>query len=110
MSNEPSNESATDLWQGPSGLIFVSDELIAAIKDFPIQRNVDHCGEAFAVASLDNYATCPKCATVIKMRSFSNNPELDDVFDAVLEWLHNPAAQEIFEKRRMLVFADLDGA
>lgn len=63
--------------------IEVPAEFIDAIRAFPVEREIEHCGETFRVPSLDIYAKCPRCKSEIKLRSFSAVPEIEDVFDAV---------------------------
>lgn len=86
----------------------VSPELIEAIRSFPVERETEHCGRTFTVSSFDFYATCPQCGTRFKVRSFSGGGELEDVFDAVFEWMHDPAAGAIADRRRAEIAADED--
>ena len=99
----------TGLWMGASGLVFVSRELIDAIKQFPVKTDVEHCGHTFQVSSLDFNAPCPRCFTEVKLRSFSGDHEFPAVFDAVIEWmLRNPGAEEMFDERKATIRDDLD--
>ena len=88
--------------------IDVSPELIDAIRAFPLQRTVEHCGARFAVSPFEFYAECPSCGARIKVRSFSATAEIEDVFDAVFEWMSAPAAQELAARRREAILADKD--
>jgi hypothetical protein len=81
-------------------------DLIEAIQSFPQERQVEHCGERFAVPALDIYAVCPKCRTQIKVRSFGAAAELEDVFDAVLEWMTDPIARKSAESRLKTIVDD----
>jgi hypothetical protein len=77
----------------------VSEELLEAIRTFPVQREVEHCGARFLLAPFDFYAVCPHCGARIKVRSFSTVGEIEDVFDAVFEWMNQPGAQQEAQRR-----------
>jgi hypothetical protein len=49
----------------------ISHLLIDAIKCFPVQREVTHCGNTFVVSPFDICAKCPSCGHAIKVRSFA---------------------------------------
>src|SRR5258708_7960116 len=68
----------------------LSANLLEAIRTYPLQREVEHCGQRFLVSPFDVYTECPHCRSRIKIRSFSGVTELEDVFDAVFEWLNQP--------------------
>lgn len=80
--------------------IGVSRELVDAVESFPIIREVNHCGETFSVSPFDLSAKCPTCNARIKLRAFSANLELEDLFDAFLGWLANPEAAKIAAERQ----------
>src|SRR5436189_235570 len=82
--------------------------LIEELRSFPLRREIDHCGQAFAVSPLDFYATCPQCGTRIKVRSCSGVTEIEDVFDAVFEWMRRPGAQELVRRRQEVMAEDED--
>lgn len=88
--------------------IEIDSELIDAIRQFPVSRKIEHCGEAFTASPLDIYAKCPRCETNVKVRSFSAVPEVEDVFDAVLRWMLNPTAAAHSQKRMNDIKQDLD--
>lgn len=88
--------------------VAVSPELLDAIAALPVARTVTHCGTEFAVSPLDIYATCPHCGTRVKVRSFSGVGEVEDVFDAVLEWMLRPGAAEVVRHRQAALAADAD--
>lgn len=88
--------------------IDLSSELLDAIRSFPLKREVEHCGQRFDVSPFNVYATCPKCGSQLKTRSFSGGPELEDVFDAVFEWMNQPAAAELVRKRQEVIEKDRD--
>jgi hypothetical protein len=88
--------------------IEVSEELLDAIRTLPLKREVEHCGQRFVVSSLDMYAICPKCGSEVKVRSFSGTTELEDVFDAVFEWMNQPGAAELVRKRQEAIEKDKD--
>ena len=78
----------------------VSSELLEAIETYPTTREATHCGSAFRVSSLAIYGVCPVCGTKVKLRSFSGQPELEDIFDAVFSWMQQPGALETISERR----------
>jgi hypothetical protein len=82
--------------------------LIEGIKSSPVRREVEHCGTSFFVSPFDIYATCPSCGTRIKVRACSGVTEIEEVFDAVLEWMNQPGAEEIVSRRREEIAADKD--
>jgi hypothetical protein len=84
----------------------IDGDLIDAIRAFPVRREVEHCGTRITVDSLDFYATCPHCGTRIKVRSFTATPEIEDVFDAVFEWMNQEGAREVAEHRRVALAAE----
>jgi len=84
----------------------ISESLLEAIRSFPLQREVEHCGARMAVAPFDIYADCPRCGTRLKVRSFSATGEVEDVFDAVFEWMNQPMAQEVARCRQRAIEAD----
>jgi hypothetical protein len=84
----------------------ISPELLEAVAAFPLYRDVSHCGSSFRVSPFDFYATCPTCGTRIKVRSFSANPELEDVFDAVFAWMNQPGAAELVRGRQQAIRSD----
>lgn len=88
--------------------INIPSELLACLKEFPTTRKVEHCECVFEVSPFDIYATCPKCKTKIKVRSFSGVVEIEDVFDAVFEWIERSKADEKIERRRREIREDLD--
>jgi hypothetical protein len=90
--------TARDTIEIPAGLL-------EAIRSFPLERAVEHCGSRMMVSPFDFYAECPHCGTRIKVRSFSAIAEIEDIFDAVFEWMNRPLAQEVV-KRRQEVLAE----
>jgi hypothetical protein len=86
----------------------VSPNLVEAIRTFPLQREIEHCGQRLLVSPFDYYAECPHCHNRIKVRSFSGVPELEDVFDAVFEWLNQPQAEEVARRRQQEIREDAD--
>lgn len=77
----------------------ISTALIDGIRSFPVVRSVEHCGGEFTVSPFDYYGTCPHCGKRIKLRAFSGQPELGDLFDAVFEWLNQPGAEAAYRNR-----------
>ncbi|HEV2949377.1 MAG TPA: hypothetical protein VGX70_18525 [Gemmataceae bacterium] len=86
----------------------VSEELLHAIRSLPLKREVEHCGQQFIVSPFDIYATCPKCGAQLKTRSFSGATEVEDVFDAVFEWMNQPGTAELVSKRQTDIEKDKD--
>lgn len=84
----------------------VSPELLDAIASLPTHREVTHCGTTFAVPVFDIYATCPACGARLKVRSFAAAPEVEDVFDAVFEWMADPSAAATARRRQAEIAAD----
>jgi hypothetical protein len=64
-----------------------------------VRRDVEHCGVRFSVAPFF-YAQCPQCGTRIKVRSFSGTGEVEDIFDAIFEWMSQLKAQEVAKQRQ----------
>lgn len=86
--------------------IAISGELLDAIRSFPTEREVEHCGARIKLSPFEAYADCPHCGARVKVRSYSAIPEIEDVFDAVFEWLNEPGADRIAEQRRQVIEAD----
>jgi hypothetical protein len=86
----------------------ISPELVDALKSFPVRRAIEHCGARISASPFDFYVDCPRCGTRIKVRSFSAATEIEDVFDAVFEWMSDPAAREIATRRQQAIEADRD--
>ncbi|MEX0715411.1 MAG: hypothetical protein WD066_02435 [Planctomycetaceae bacterium] len=86
----------------------ISEDLLAAVRSFPVERDVEHCGIPFKVSPFEFYAVCPHCGTRIKLRSFSGVPEMEDLFDAVFEWLSDPQARRFADQRRQAIEDDRD--
>ena len=77
----------------------ISGDLLEAIESFPVVRESTHCGQPIRVSPFDIYATCPKCGSRVKLRSFSGVPEIEDIFDAVFAWMRRPEARRSAEER-----------
>jgi hypothetical protein len=73
--------------------------LLDAIRSFPLEREVEHCGIRMSVPIFDVYADCPQCGARIKVRSFSGTEDIEDVFDAVFEWMNRSMALEVVNRR-----------
>jgi hypothetical protein len=78
----------------------VTEDLLDTIRSFPTAREVEHCGTRFQAPPFDFNADCPQCGARIKLRSFSGVGEVEDVFDAVFEWMNQPGAMEAAARRR----------
>ncbi len=86
----------------------VPSGLVDAIRTFPFEREVEHCGRKWAVSPFDFYSTCPHCGSRIKLRSFSGGCEIEDVFDAVLEWMNQPGAGVLARQRQETIRTDVE--
>jgi hypothetical protein len=78
----------------------ISSQLIEMIQAFPSEREVEHCGARFRVSPFDFYFVCPHCQQRIKLRGFSGTTEIEDIFDAVFEWMNRPETQPHVQRRR----------
>jgi hypothetical protein len=87
----------------------VSQTLIEALRRFPTARVLEHCGTHFSISPFDFYAACPQCGVRIKARSCTGITELEDVFDAVFEWMLRPHAAELVRRRQEAIAQDNDG-
>jgi hypothetical protein len=81
-------------------------DLIEAIRTFPLERDVEHCCKRITVSAFDFYVKCPRCGHELKLRSFSAIPEIDDMFDAVFEWVERPGARDLMHRRQVALRAD----
>jgi hypothetical protein len=88
--------------------IEIPPNLIESIESFPLHREIAHCGETFQVSPFDIYADCPRCGGRIKVRSFAAISELEDIFDAVFEWMSQPGAAELVRRRQQVIQQDAD--
>jgi hypothetical protein len=61
--------------------------VLNAIGALPPIRKVEHCSTSFLAPVFAMYGNCPDCDAQVKMRSFSGELEVEDVFDAVFEWM-----------------------
>jgi hypothetical protein len=86
----------------------IPSTLLEAIRCFPAAREVEHCGRKINVSPFDFYTTCPQCGCRMKLRAFSANHEIEDVFDAVFEWMNQPGAREVALQRQRAIAADSD--
>ncbi len=80
--------------------------LIDALRALPAEREIEHCGARFRVAALDMYAACPECGARIKLRGFSGHDDVEDVVDAVLEWMLDPECRKVAEGRQAVIERD----
>jgi hypothetical protein len=71
-----------------------AEELLTAIRSLPATREVVHCHVSFRVPVFTTYAECPKCGSELKVRSFSSELEVEDVFATVFDWMSSPAVNE----------------
>ncbi len=84
-------------------------DLLEAIRSLSTDREVEHCGLRFNVSPFDFYAHCPACGSQIKLRGFSGNMDIADLFDAVFAWMNLPGALAVAERRRQQIAADNGG-
>jgi hypothetical protein len=90
----------------PPTHVDLPSDLVEAIRSFPHERIVEHCGANWSVSPFEIYASCPHCGTTIKVRSFSGAAEVEDVFDAVFEWMNQPGAEALIRQRRQQIADD----
>ncbi len=89
-----------------SATLPIPSDLVEAIRAFPVERIVEHCGSRFTVSPFDFYADCPRCGKRIKVRAFAAVPEVEDVFDAVFEWMNRPEARALVARRQRALADD----
>ena len=92
----------------PPTPVEVPSALVEAIRSFPCERIVEHCGKQWSVSPFDIYGDCPQCGARIKLRAFSASVELEDVFDAFFEWMNQPGVDELIRQRRDAIAKDAD--
>ena len=65
------------------------NEIIDEIKNLPAFSPIQcpKCGHEYEVSALLIQGECPNCNLYIKYRAFSAEKEIQDVIDAVLEWI-----------------------
>ena len=83
----------------------MSSDLIEAIRAFPLCRVIEHCGVRIVVDPFVFYMDCPHCGTRIKIRSFAAVVEIEDIFDAVFEWMNQDGALEVANRRQSALSA-----
>jgi len=84
----------------------ITEALLESIRSLPLQRSVEHCGSPVFFSPFDLYADCRQCGIRIKVRSFSAGPDVEDVFDAVFEWMNQPGAQGLVRHRQQVLRQD----
>ncbi len=84
----------------------IGSDLIEAIRAFPVRREIEHCGARITADPFDFDIQCPRCGTRVKVRSFSAIPEIEDVFDAVFEWMNQGKARDVADRRRQALAAE----
>lgn len=86
----------------------VSSDLIEALRAFPSERDIEHCGQRFPVSTFAFYATCPTCNSRIKVRGMSSHAELPDLLDAAFEWIARPENVAAARQRQQELADDPD--
>ena len=81
----------------------ISEAFVQALRTFPTQDAIEHCGASIIVSPFEFHATCGQCGSKIKVRSFSSGDEIEDLFDAFFEWLNQPGASEVAEQRQSVI-------
>ena len=84
----------------------IDSALLEALRGFPRSRSVVHCGATINASPFAIYVSCPTCGARLKVRSFAGVPEIEDVFDAVFEWMNDPQGREHAEQRRKEIADD----
>lgn len=82
--------------------------MIEEIEKLPVEREVVHCGTTFTVSPFAFYGICPTCGSKIKMRSFGEVSETQDIFDAVFAWMNKPGALQMADERREKLLEDAE--
>ncbi len=82
--------------------------VIEEIDQFPVDREVIHCGQTSHISPFAIYATCPVCQAKIKVRSFAAVTELEDVFEAVFRWMNRPGAADHAQEHLQLLAEDAE--
>ncbi len=86
----------------------VPSGLVEAVRSFPSEKIVAHCGKRWSVSPFDVYSDCPQCGARVKLRSFTGGAEIEDVFDALFEWMNQPGVDELVRQRREAIAKDAD--
>jgi hypothetical protein len=84
----------------------IPSALIEAIRALPAERIVEHCGTVWSVSPFDIYSNCPQCGAQIKLRAFSGSAGIEDVFDAMFEWMNQTGADDLVRRRRETIRDD----
>ena len=85
----------------------LSPELLELIRTLPAVRHFEHCDRVFSASPFDIYAACPQCGKEIKIRSFSDTLEVEDIFDAVFKWIEANGTDDIVMRRREEIRKDM---
>jgi hypothetical protein len=81
----------------------IPPHLLDAIRSYPTTRKVLHCGKSFQISPFEIYAICPVCREKIKVRSFTAFTEIEDVFDAVFEWMMSSDTSQLVKERQKTI-------
>ena len=84
----------------------ISRELIEAIRTFAVRREIEHCGARIVFDPFYFHVVCPRRGVRIKVRSFSAVPEIEDVLDAVFEWMNQEGPRRVAERRQAALAAE----
>jgi hypothetical protein len=87
----------------------IPKQLLGAIRTFPLEREVEHCGSRWTVSPFDMYANCPRCSCRFKLRAYAASAAIEDLFDAVFEWLLQPGAADLATRRQEALREDDGG-
>ena len=80
--------------------------LIDAIQQFPLAKTYVHCGSDQNASPFDVYGVCNRCGARIKLRAMTAVTEIEDVFDAVFEWMMKPGAMVLVQRRQSEIASD----
>jgi len=86
----------------------IPEQLLEAVRTFPLQREVEHCVNRWTVSPFELYANCPRCGSRVKLRAFAGSADIEDLFDAVFEWLLQPGAADLAKRRQETLADDAD--
>ena len=77
------------------------EDPIEQIRTLPKTRPFTCCGRTTNVSILQIYGQCPECGQNVKMRRLGSvGSEIEDVIDAVLEWMGTGKDFEMAMRRK----------
>ena len=104
----PRRSAASEAVQGQRSAGTMND-IIDEIKALPHFRDITcaDCDTSFRVHTLEIHANCPKCGATPKCRAFGGiGTEVQDVIDAVLEWMGEGESLDAVMSRHKMIMED----